>query len=255
MIVVYNHVATYIDDPIYQANTTQPMQRGVWLGGVSGTPTVFFDGNRQQGGNYASWPSNLDGYMQSARSYTIVPSLSVTQDSVVLLYTVVRTSGDASPTLYGVLVEDINYTGRNGVSNHDGSMRALFTPAQGNALAFNSEGVATGRVSLARQQIWNEKKLRVVVSVQDPATKKSLQAAQASALIATTIDDDDAALIGPATLDIVSVTGNVVLHRDNVTLHDDVHLAEHLATLVSGAYVIRLTSGASTSVRKVIVAN
>lgn len=252
VIVVYNHLSTYQDDPIYQANTTQPRQRGTWFGGVSGTPTTYFNGVRQSG-SYSQWPSVLDGLISAIPSYSIVPVLAYTQDSLILSYTVTRTSLDISPTVYGVLVENVTYTGRNGVSDHDGAMRSLFTPVEGNQLMFNGDNVAIGRIAIARQGLWDISKLRAVVSVQDPSSKKSLQAVQVSAQMVTDVSEDLIDLSAPATVEVVSVVGHVISRQNEMLADNDGIVAQVTKQLTSGAYFVRIVRGTAVTVRSIAI--
>ena len=246
-IVVYNHWSTYQDDPIYQANTTQPKLRATWLGGVSGTPTVFFNGTRKSG-SYNDWPSVLDGLIAVPPSFAVLPTLTSTADSLILTYTVTRTSGEAMPTVYSVLVENVTYLGRNGISEHDGALRALFTPVGGNELVFN-ENIAVGRIAIARQELWDATKLRAVISVQDPTTKRSLQAAQVQAQMATDVEEDPTENTADAIVEVYSVTGAVINRQEGVRLQDEVIMSQLTKTLTSGAYFIRIVRGTSVSVR------
>ena len=224
----------------------------MWLGGVSGTPTVFFNGTRY-GGLYKDWPVVLDGLIGATPGYAIIPVLTFTADSLILTYTATRNSLVDIPTVYGVLVENVTYTGRNGVADHDGAMRALFTPVAGNPLDFNTDNVATGRIAIARQELWDISKVRAVVSIQDPLSKKSLQAAQVVAQMATDVDEEIREASGPATADVVDVRGSIVSHHEGLLI-DNVGIASQVTrTLPSGAYFVRIVRGASVAVRSIVI--
>ncbi len=254
VIMVFNHVSTYQDDPIYQANKTQPIQRAQWYGGVNSTPSIFFGGSRTTGG-YSSWPAQIDALLEKTSAYEVVPVLTTTQDSLILTYRVTRAaSGPTSPALYGVLVENIAYQGRNGVSSHDGALRQLFTPVQGDSLVFNNQNVATGRLAIARNATWNVEKLRVVVSVQDPTTKKSLQAAQVEAQMATDVHDETFVASGPATADVVDVRGSIVSRHEGLLIDNVGIVSQVTRTLPSGAYFVRIVRGTSVTVRSIVIA-
>lgn len=252
VIVVYNHWRTYQDDPIYQANKTQPVERATFLGGVSGTPTTFFNGTRQSG-SYGSWPSVLDGLLESSSAYTIAPILNYTADSLILTYTVTRNTDVEIPTVYCVLVENVTYKGRNGVSEHDGAMRAMLTPAAGSPLDFNTDNVAIGRISIPRQELWDISKVRAVVSVQDPSSKKSLQAQQVNAQMATDVDEETFEASGPATVEVVSVSGAIVSRHEGLLVDNVGIVSQATRTLPSGAYFVRITRGTSTVVRPIAI--
>jgi hypothetical protein len=219
---------------------------------VSGTPTTFFNGTRQSG-SYANWPASLDALLAVSSDFSITSTLTYTADSLVLLYTIRRTSLEASPSVYGVLVENVTFKGRNGVSDHDGAMRALFTPVQGLPLNFDSENKASGRISIARKQLWDVAKLRAVVSVQDPASKKSLQAVQSSAQMATSIDEILPEPVGPAVVEVYSVTGAVLSRKEGVEQNNDEIVAQSTRSLASGAYFVRIVRGSTIAVRPITI--
>lgn len=251
-IVVYNHLSTYQDDPIYQANRMQPAQRAAFLGGVSGTPTTFFNGTRQSS-SYSQWPGILQGLLATESGYSITPLLTYTADSLILTYTISRTMSDPNATIYGVLVENVTYKGRNGVSEHDGALRFLFTPVAGDPLSFDANGVAMGRLAIARQSIWDVSKLRAVISVQDPATKKSLQAEQVSAQMATSVESDEDDRASAARVEVVSVAGVTLLSREGVYSDNNSIVAEMTGSLQSGAYFVRIIRPTSITVRPVAI--
>ena len=132
-------------------------------------------------------------------------------------------------------------------------MRALFTPVAGNPLDFNTDNVATGRIAIARQELWDISKVRAVVSIQDPLSKKSLQAAQVVAQMATDVDEEIREASGPATADVVDVRGSIVSHHEGLLI-DNVGIASQVTrTLPSGAYFVRIVRGTSVAVRSIVI--
>ena len=139
------------------------------------------------------------------------------------------------------------------MADHDGAMRALFTPVAGNPLDFNTDNVATGRIAIARQELWDISKVRAVVSIQDPLSKKSLQAAQVVAQMATDVDEELREASGPATADVVDVRGSIVSHHEGLLI-DNVGIASQVTrTLPSGAYFVRIVRGTSVAVRSIVI--
>ncbi|NQW30415.1 MAG: hypothetical protein HQ472_07880 [Ignavibacteria bacterium] len=179
VIIIYHHVRTYSDDPIYQENTTEPTLRGSYLGGVSGTPTVFFNGTRWTA-SYSGWTAYLSSESAMQTEYEVVGTLNTTADSATVTCTVSRNQTSSTDVnLYSVLVENVTYKGRNNVSDHNGAMRIGFTAAAGIPLTFDDNGQATVVLSAPIKSTWDATKLRAVFVIQDPATKKPLQAYQA----------------------------------------------------------------------------
>lgn len=247
VVTVFNHVPVYQDDLIYQANKTEPIQRGQFLGGVSGTPTVYINGARKPA-NGSGWDTYLDGLLSQPSEYSISMQVLVSLDSVTLEYSIAKPMGNASVTIYGLLVEDITYAGRNGISEHKGALRKLFTPPSGVALDFNMAGVATGRISVRREEFWNIAKMHGVVSVQDPNTKASLQA-QMVPIATTSVEDqvieDDGS---EAEVAVFSVSGGLV-----ATATGDVPSGSVINRFIpshvpSGMYYVRVKKGNNISV-------
>jgi len=253
-VVVFNHLATYSDDAIYQANTTEPLLRAKWLGISSGTPTTFFDGQRQTMG-YGPWAATLDGLIEQPSAYVIEPNLTAPGDSLILEFWIRRTPGTSSQSVsaYAVLVEDVLYTGRNGVPEHNGALRALFTPVDGNLLSFDANNEARGRIAIQRNDaVWNSEKLRAVVSVQDPSTKRSLEAIQVPVSTTTDVQEQRADLDQPIDVDLVSISGTVLASQRRMEPVDDAMTSELLSGYSSGVYYLRLRQGSTVTVRPIL---
>lgn len=184
VIIIYHHLPIYLDDPIYRANTVEPMQRAQFLGGVSGTPTVFFRGTRWSG-PFANWPTYLDVRIGDESPITIDVDAEVHGDSVIARVSLTSET-DLNIRLYAAIVENVTYTGRNGVSDHDGAFRRGFTTAAGVPVSLASAAESTLRLSVPKQDIWNQDQLRVVVIAQHAETTEQLQAAETVVVRATT---------------------------------------------------------------------
>ncbi|MBL0322784.1 MAG: hypothetical protein IPP80_10510 [Ignavibacteria bacterium] len=133
-------------------------------------------------------------------------------------------------------------------------MRVLLTPVAGNPLDFNTDNVATGRIAIARQGLWDISKVRAVVSIQDPSTKKSLQAAQVSAQMATDVQEEAFVASGPATVEVVSVSGAIMSRHEGLLIDNVGIVSQVTRTLPSGAYFVRIVRGTRVSVVPVSIA-
>ncbi|HCN04034.1 MAG TPA: hypothetical protein DIS79_00315 [Bacteroidetes bacterium] len=184
VIIVYHHLPIYLDDPIYRANTVEPMQRAQFLGGVSGTPTVFFSGTRWTG-PFANWPTFLDSRIGEESPISIDIEAEVEDDSVITQVSITSAS-DLNIRLYAAVVENVTYTGRNGVSEHDGAFRRGFTTPSGMPLNVSSTTSNTLRLAVPTQDVWNQDQLRVVVIAQHAETTEQLQATEVNVVRATT---------------------------------------------------------------------
>lgn len=241
VVLVYHHIRVYADDPIYQANTTEPTQRAAFLRGVQGTPTVFFNGLRWTSG-YAGWPDHLDALGAQTSNIAIDATAQVDDVWVTLNYTITRQGPqDAAPTLYAAVVENVTYRGRNNVSSHDGAKRAGLTRAEGTPLEFNEQNIAQGTLQVPRRAGWDLTKLRVVLAVQNPETREQLQAEE----IVVTRADENATSVNEdlatdnASIVIVGIDGRVVFRGNAIT--------SQLATYVpqdapAGVYLARVVS-------------
>lgn len=250
VVVVYYHLPVYLDDPIYQANTVQPMQRAQVLGGVSGTPTTFFDGLRQTGG-YHNWPVVLDALLDSSVSSTITATMSLIKDSVVIDYTVELTGARMELSLYAVVVEDITYRGRNGVSDHSGAMRALLTPVTGYPLEFDERGRASGRLQVPVGSSWSREKLRGVISLQGPGLAVSYDVLEIDP-VTTNIDEAEVQL-DEGRVFVHSMSGNLMIDPF-ATFGTIDSIRGHIASLVpSGFYCVRVERGLTSEVHGISV--
>lgn len=255
VITVFNHVATYADDAIYQANRTEPIQRGQYLGFVSGTPAVYINGSRRSS-NGSGWDTFIDGLLAESTGFTVTAAVTYTPDSVVLNYTVTRSMGSAvtSASVYALLTEDITYSGRNGISDHKNALRKLFTPVAGTPLTFDVNGIANGRIAVARSGAWDVSKLHGIVSVQDPATKASLQVTQVDVEMATSVDDEKAFNANsPTVYSVYTLAGNVVA-SGTIESHLVIRSEQFVpSTEPSGVYLVRTMRGTESKTSSVVV--
>lgn len=242
VVLVYHHIRVYADDPIYQANTVDPTQRAQFLRGVSGTPTVFFNGQRWTS-NYAGWPDHLDALLAQTSNIDVQAEAEFDEAYVTLTYTITSVDPAAQASnLYAAVVENVTYRGRNNVSSHDGANRAGITPAEGVALEFNELGVAKGTVRVLRRAGWDMSKLRVVLSVQDSETREQLQAAE---IVVSPADEnptsvDEVLVSEDAKVVIVAIDGRVVF-QGAANTSQVASLVPHDAP--AGVYLARVTTG------------
>ncbi len=259
VIIIYHHLRVYADDPIYQDNTVEPGQRATFLGGVSGTPTVFFNASKWTT-SFSGWPTYLSAEVQTQTDYDITGTLTTTSDSAHIVCTVTRGKENvADVNLYSVLVENVNYLGRNGVSDHNGAMRVGFTNATGVPMSFDANGVSNVRLSAPIKSNWDRTKLRAVFVAQDPATKKPIQAYQVLSDQPTSVQEnvgESAFTSGPARIELYSSTGellgtsSILSHNSSAVESVASNLASHMPTAL---YYIRVTQGNAFYVRPRVI--
>jgi len=233
VIIIYHHLPIYLDDPIYRANTVEPMQRAQFLGGVSGTPTVFFSGTRWTG-PFVNWPTFLDVRIGEQSPISIDIEAEVEDDSVIARVRI-SSVADLNIRLYAAVVENVTYTGRNGVSEHDGAFRRGLTAPAGRPIGLTSTAVSTLRLSVPKQDIWNQDQLRVVVIAQHAETTEQLQANETNVVPATTsagesVSDDYASAKNTphavTSVDVYDVLGSVRFLGLTEHQYDDLQRSE-----------------------------
>jgi len=226
------------------------MQRAQYLGGVTGTPTVYINGSRKSA-NGSGWDTYIDGLLAESAGLTVTATVGYTADSIVLNYTVARRMGSqvTSASVYALLTEDITYSGRNGISDHKNALRKLFTPVAGTPLSFDDNGIANGRETVVRSSGWDVTKLHGIISVQSPLTKASLQAMQVNVEMATSVEDEanvDANTV--SRYSVYSLAGNVIstgVITTVETFDPDNFIPRDVP---SGLYLVRVSRGTKSNV-------
>jgi Outer membrane protein Omp28/Secretion system C-terminal sorting domain len=174
--IFYHMPFPYSDDPLYQANKTDPAARNNYYGPFSITPEGFFDG-KVQSDVYSKWGPTLDGLVKNTSPLKII--LTGTKESgKINLKTEVTRSGDISQTdlvLHFVVVENIRYQGRNGISRHDNVMRKMFPSPGGETFSINDNETKEIDTTIDLDSLWDTDSLKVVVFIQSTGTKEVYQ--------------------------------------------------------------------------------
>lgn len=166
----------YSDDPFYQANKTDPAARNQYYGPYSSTPDVFFDGKVQLI-SYSSWASTLDKLVKDSSPLKI--TLKGTKgNNKINLMTEISRNGNINQTdlvMHFVVVENIHYLGRNGVSRHDNVMRKMLPTPAGKPFSINDNETKEIDTTIVLDSSWKPDSLSVVVFVQSKGTKEVYQ--------------------------------------------------------------------------------
>ena len=173
----YDMVYPYSDDPLYQYNKSDSDGRNSFYNPSGITPIVFFDGIRQ-GSNYSSWGSQLDALLESESPIKIVLTGSRSDNSFDIKAEVSR-SGDVADnnlTINFVLVENVNYQGRNGVAYHRNVMRKMVTSPTGESfsIAMGETKPVDKKIDIDTDNLIMEN-LSVVVFIQSSSSKTVYQ--------------------------------------------------------------------------------
>jgi len=193
VVYIYYHMPfPYSDDKLNQENTADPSARNVFYGTFTSTPRAVFDG-QIQANNFSSWGNSINSLATQANIVDIEIRGSV--QSGLINVTAKLKSGSSSPSgnlvVQFIAVENVNYSGRNGISFHKNVMRKIFPAANGKAIVLttNQELQVTETVALNPQ--WNTAQLGFIVFVQNTQSKEIINSEFISynALISTDIKE------------------------------------------------------------------
>jgi hypothetical protein len=189
--IFYHMVFPYSDDPIYLANPSDAAGRNNYYGPYGGTPVAFFDGEKQPN-NYSQWTGNIDSRFSVTSPVLIelsgkVQGRSVTVDANVTFGSNVPAG---SAVIHFVVTENINYTGRNGVSDHKNAMRKMITGPAGESISASGNREISKSFNL--DDSWNPDEIGIVVFIQNSESREVYQSASISygSLVPTSIDND-----------------------------------------------------------------
>jgi thiol-disulfide isomerase/thioredoxin len=174
---IYYHMPfPYSDDPLYQANKTDPAARNQYYGPYSGTPDAFFDGKVQQN-SYNSWGEIIDGLVTAPSPLKIILSGTRENGKINLKAEITRNGdiGQADLAAHFVVVENIYYLGRNGISRHENVMRKMIPSPSGESFTINDNETKEIDRTIDLDNSWNPDSLKVVVFIQSTGTKEVYQ--------------------------------------------------------------------------------
>jgi len=167
----------YSDDPLYQANKSDPAARNNYYGPYSSTPDVFFDGAIQSH-SYIDWSKTLDGLIKNKTSPLKIILSGMTETGKINLKSEISRIGDINQTdlvLHFVAVENIHYLGRNGVSRHDNVMRKMYPTPAGEPFSINDNEIKEIDTIIELDSSWIPDSLSVVIFIQSKGTKEVYQ--------------------------------------------------------------------------------
>lgn len=281
--IYYHTTFPYNDDPLSQANTTEPNARNSYYNGPTSTPNTFFDGVNQ-GRTYSSFAANLDARMAVASPFDISLSGTKSGSSVTVTATIAQTGAVANTdlVLHMVAVENTTYAGRNGVTPQNYVMRKMITPVNGDPMTFGANPSQQVTHSAVLNNITAIGSVGVVVFLQSVSTKEIFQSEYISYGMLTgivaepTVTPKDFLLEQnfPNPFNPSTSIGFTVPHKAYVSLKVFDILGNEVATLVrhtmdagthriqftpgeygisSGVYIYRLQSDGVSLVRKMLL--
>jgi thiol-disulfide isomerase/thioredoxin len=174
--IVYHMIYPYSDDVLYRDNEDDSDGRDLYYGPFGSTPKAFFDGMIQQN-NYSSWGSLLDQKVGVASPLKI--NLTGTKGSGnININAEITRSGNIAGTdlvIHFVVVENIFYQGRNGITLHRNVMRSMVTSPNGESFTIGENETKQVQKSINLSGNWIPDSLGVVVFIQNNSTKEVYQ--------------------------------------------------------------------------------
>jgi thiol-disulfide isomerase/thioredoxin len=173
--IFYHMVYPYNDDPLYWQSQEDSDARDNYYNPVSGTPQGWFDGIHQ--GNTSGWSSALDNLVQTQSPLKIILSGTKNINQLNINAKVTRTGNilDNDLVIHFVVVEDLFYAGRNGITNHKHVMRKMIPTPDGQSFTINLNETKNIPQTIDLDPIWDVDSLSVVVFVQSLASKTIYQ--------------------------------------------------------------------------------
>ena len=165
--IFYHMSYPYSDDPLHHHNEADAKLRDQYYGPFFFTPIAFFDGAQQPGGSYSSWGTQLESKLSVNQKIDIVLTGSKTDDDMNITAEVTNLTQDEISNLKinFMIVEDVAYQGRNGISQHDNVMRKI-VDAAGSDFTLGASGNRSFSISSDYNGEWVKNNLSVVVFVQ-----------------------------------------------------------------------------------------
>lgn len=196
---IYYHMSfPYSDDPLNIANPLDPAGRNNYYGPFIFTPVAFFDGVKQQN-NYSSWEGILNqmGSGQSLLNINLTGSKAEDKFDIKAEITAVDQIANNDLVIHFVVVEDVTYTGRNGISEHKHTMRKMITSPTGESFSISNGETKNITKNINIETSWDINKVGIVVFIQSAAGKNIYQSAyiKSSELTVTGVNDNGQAPI------------------------------------------------------------
>ncbi|HSP88691.1 MAG TPA: T9SS type A sorting domain-containing protein [Ignavibacteriaceae bacterium] len=190
--IFYHMVYPYSDDPLYHHNHTDSDGRHDYYNPVAATPRGFFDGQIQ--GNTSAWISILDSLVLIQSPLKIDLTGIKSEESITIKAEITRTGNvtDNDLVIHFVVVEDLDYTGRNGIPHHENVMRKMVDGAMGFPFSINLNETKEIEREILFNPAWLKDSLKVLVFIQSSVNKTVYQSAiiNFSDLISTGMNTD-----------------------------------------------------------------
>ena len=174
---IYYHVPfPYPDDPLSQVATSDAAGRNQYYGPFSATPVTFFDGINQ-GNAYAQWGSSLTSRLGVSSPLNLSLTGGVVGGDFAVTATIeaVGSLPGGALVVHFVLVENVSYSGRNGISPQNYVMRKMVTGSTGESLSLGAGETRVVGKTTSLANVTVPLNSGMVVFVQESASKAVLQ--------------------------------------------------------------------------------
>lgn len=175
-LIYYHMVFPYSDDPLNLYNQSDAAARNNYYGPFGSTPVAFFDGIQQVGNQYTKWPDSLNTHLNTQSPIELNLSGAIENGQINLKADIHSYSeiNENDLVIYFVAVEDVEYSGRNGISDHKNVMRAMYKSSGESISPVLNESVSAG-ADITVPDDWNTDKLKIVSFIQSSSSKNIYQ--------------------------------------------------------------------------------
>jgi len=173
--IYYHMVYPYSDDSLYLESMEGSDARNNYYNPISVTPQGWFDGEHQ--GSSSGWAASLDNLVATESPLKIVLSgtRNTTQFNINAQLTRKGNITENDLLIHFVVVEDLFYDGRNGISNHEHVMRKMLPTPNGQSFSISLNETKDFPQTINLDPLWDADSLNIVVFVQSTETKTVYQ--------------------------------------------------------------------------------
>jgi hypothetical protein len=173
--IYYHMVFPYADDLLYQQSMEGSDARFQYYNPVASTPRGFFDGSIQ--GSSSGWEATLDNLTSTESPIMLSLSGDIIENQIEINAVVTRTGNvsDNDLVIHFVVVEDLYYAGRNGITHHKHVMRKMFPSPSGKSFSINLNETKNIGQLIDVDPLWIADSLNIVVFVQSTGSQTVYQ--------------------------------------------------------------------------------
>ena len=173
--IYYHMVYPYADDLLYQQSMEGSDARDQYYNPIASTPRGFFDGTIQ--GSSSGWAATLDNLTLSDSPLMLSLSGDINENQIEINAIVTRTGNvsDNDLVIHFVVVEDLYYAGRNGITHHKHVMRKMFPSPSGKSFSINLNETNDIGQLIGIDPLWIADSTNIVVFIQSTGSQTVYQ--------------------------------------------------------------------------------